>query len=225
MRIRTLAVAVAILSCLGGGPAMAKKKPLDNRLYATYSRDGSGFDMDVCGAVGDVSGCFGGGTMSGPFEQPCALLEGSATTTRNVMTRDIYLLDRRTTRNAPAMLYVYTRKDTFGENSDSIELTLKQTLPLDFTGGKNAACFMAGNDTDVYAGTSASAVVDDIRKSDLTTSKFTGQDLLIGIDADERGDISVNFKIGFAIIAVNGFGEGGGGNEYLAGTRNSWKPQ
>ncbi|MEI9930784.1 MAG: hypothetical protein WDM89_09585, partial [Rhizomicrobium sp.] len=221
-------IVAAVLTCLLNSVAEAKKAALDERLYTTYRADGppgTGYDVVVCGAVGQTDGCYGVGAMVPPFEHACALLEGSPKTNGNVMTRDIYVLDKRSSSKTSVMLYVYTRTDTFSENSDSVDLELTKQVELGMTGGSKAKCYMAGNDTDVYAGTSTGAIVSDLSKKKLSVTSFNTNGLLVGLDADERGDVTVNFVDGWYIIAVNGFGVGGGGSQYTVGTRNSWKPQ
>jgi hypothetical protein len=228
MRNRVPLVAASLLACSWCGAAEAKKAALDAHLYATYSPDGppgTGYELSVCGAVGDTQGCYGSGFLTPPFEQACALLEGTPKTVGNVMTRDIYVLDKRNSKTAAVQLYVYTRTDTFGANSDTVDVELTKQIALAVVGGKKAGCAMAANDAAVYAGTTASANVAVIDKKTLTATSFQGQGLLLALTADERGGIAVDSEQGFGIIPYDGVGgQGGGGQAYLVGTRNAWKP-
>ena len=228
MRIGALAVltAAVALSCFGA--AQAKKVALDQTLYSMYSPDGppgTGLDLTVCGSVGNTSGCYGGAFIT-TFEHECAVLEGAAKTKDNVMTRDIYIMDERTRKNDPVYLYVYERKDTFGENSDNIEVKLKDQLALNLHGGPKGKCFMAASDATIYAGTSVGGDIAGIDKKTLTqinASRPGGAGLVTAITADDRGNIAIDFENGFGVIPYwnSSAGIGGGGVNYLSNTRNA----
>src|ERR1700754_2603034 len=69
----------------------AQAKALDAGLFTQYEgSNGTQMIYDVCGSVGDTSGCYGGDILQ-PFEHACAVIEGAAETDGNVMTRDIYV--------------------------------------------------------------------------------------------------------------------------------------
>jgi len=221
-----LAIAVAI-ACSYAGMAEAKKSSPDQTLWSQYSPDGppgTGYDLDVCGQVGNTSGCYGGGTMLG-FDHACAIIEGSAKTKGSVMTRDVYVLDERSNKNDPGILYVYERKDTFGTNSDTIELNLKMQVTLDLHSGSKGKCFMAASDATIFAGTSASTQLNEIDKKALTATSFN-VGLMTSITADDRGNIAIDDANGFGIIPYwnSSAGQGGGGEGYLSNTRNAWVP-
>ena len=155
MRVHVLSVAFLAVASVYAGAAEAKKISPDQFLFAMYEPDGTGYDLTVCGQVGNTSGCYGGGTMLG-FDHACAIIEGSAKTKNSVMTRNVYVLDERTNKKDASVLYVYERKDTFATNSDNIELSLKKQITLDLNSGSNGKCFMAASDTTIFIGTSAS---------------------------------------------------------------------
>ena len=220
------AIAVAI-ACSYVGIAEAKKSSPDQTLWSQYSPDGppgTGYDLEVCGQVGNTSGCYGGGTMLG-FDHACAILEGSAKTKDSVMTRDIYVLDERTNKNDSAILYVYERKDTFGVNSDNIELNLKKQVTLDLHSGPKGKCLMAASDTVVYAGTTLSTQLNEIDKKTLAATSFN-VGLMTSITADDRGTIAIDDASGYGIIPYwnPSASQGGGGVGYLSNTRNAWVP-
>jgi hypothetical protein len=215
----------ALLALAFTGTAEAAKVTLDAGLVAEYTAGATSVQFTVCGHTAQTSGCYGGGTMSPPFEQACAVLEGKPRQKDDKVTRDLYVLDKRTLKTDPAMLYVYTRVDTISDTYDSIQVTLKQQIPLAATGGTRSHCFMAANDAFVYAGTDASATLGVVDKKALTASPLNGGGLLSNLTADERGYIAMDFQGTFAIFDPTGNGvESGGGLNYLVGTRNAWKP-
>src|SRR5262249_12091986 len=121
MHIRVPLATAALLACAWSGAAGAKPA-LDATLFAEYTASATGVQFTVCGATLNTSGCYGGGAMSPPFEQACAVLEGTPKTKNNVVRRDIYVLDKRTSKTDPAMLYIYTRSDTITDSSDTVQV-------------------------------------------------------------------------------------------------------
>ena len=119
MRICAPLTTAVVLCCAWSGAAEAKKVALDAGLYTTYGKAGAGslINFIVCGSVGSSEGCYGSGRL-GPFEEPCAVLEGKPRQHKNVIRRAIYVLDKRSSDAAPITLTVFTRIDRFGENSD-----------------------------------------------------------------------------------------------------------
>ena len=229
MRVRVPLATAAVFCCVWSGAAEAKKTTLDARLVTEYSADGTTVVFSVCGdLVGGTSGCFGGGTL-GPFEQACAVLEGTAEQVGAVVTRQIYVLDKRTSNTDPITLTVYTRTDTITNDSDTIQVTQTKQVALGgLTGGANSHCSMAANESFVYAGTDV-----DIRAASMQKKKFhvalvggfSPPQPLVSITADERGFISLHFGNGFELFDPHGREDGGGGGGVdLVGTRNAWKP-
>jgi hypothetical protein len=225
MRAHLLAAAAAAIVFSCAGTAQAKKAALDQTLYSMYSPDGppgTGLDLTVCGAVGNTMGCYGGGFLE-PFEHECAILEGAAKTKENIVTRSIYVLDERSSKNDPAILYVYTRTDAFSENGDSINVSLNKQVTLDLHGGSKAKCFMAASDTTIYAGTSVSGKVSIIDKKSLAATTGADGGLVTAITADDRGNVAIDSESGFGVIPYwnPSAGIGGGGVNYLSNTRNA----
>jgi hypothetical protein len=222
---RILLAMAASLALAWNGPAAAGKVTLDAGLFAQYTANATGVQFTVCGHTADTSGCYGGGTMSPPFEQACAVLEGSPKQKSNKVSRDLYVLDKRTSKTDPVMLYVYTRTDTITDTSDSIQLSLKEQIPLPMTGGSKSHCYMVANDAFVYAGTDASATLGVVDKKTLAANPLSGGGLLSSLTADARGYIAMDFGGSFAIFDPNGGGvQSGGGVNYLVNTREGWKP-
>ena len=94
-------------------------------------------DWNVCGSLPGSSGCYGSGTL-GPFGRIGALLEGEPKTDRNAntVTRAIYVLDYASGPNQnEVVLYVYTKVDTITTDSDTVTVTLSQTISLPLVGG------------------------------------------------------------------------------------------
>ena len=130
MNLRNFGLAsgtVMLAVVAASAPASAQK--LDVGLFTTYSGGGTSISYVVCGSLPQSSGCYGSGTLS-PFEQACAVLEGKAKQKNNVVTRAIYVLDRRTSPSAAITLSVYTRTDTISASSDSIQVSLTKQVSL-----------------------------------------------------------------------------------------------
>jgi hypothetical protein len=221
------ATAAALLSFAGIQNSLAAGAPaLDNGLFATFSASPTSVSFSVCGQTGGSSGCFGGASLSPPFEQACAVLQGKPRTKGDVMTRDIYVLDKRTSSSAPIMLYVYERSDTIANGFDSVSATLKKTVNLGLTGGTASHCALAGNLDYVYAATSADTVVAGMDKATYAVSDlggFSPPATVTSITADDRGYVSLHFTEGFYVYDPNGnLQEDGGGAADFINQRNGW---
>lgn len=184
--------------------------------------------MLVCGSLPGSEGCYGSGTMS-PFESACAVLEGKPKykpiDSGEVVTRPIYVLDRRSSKTAAAILYIYTRTDTITQDTyDSVSLVLDTQISPSFNGGGlNAKCSMAANDIAVYAGTDKGGA-STVDKKTLSVNTLAGPGL-VSITADERGFVAVNTTCCNAIFSPQGGGvQSGGGNWDMINDRNAWKP-
>jgi hypothetical protein len=144
----------------------------------------------VCGRLPNTFGCYGGGNLTS-FESGCAVLEGAPHTKGNVVTRGIYVLDRRVSDSDPVTLFVYTRTDTITDSFDTVFVGLERQVPLGITGGKHAKCRMAGNHSFVYAGTDLIEFAVSVNKSDFTVTQVGGANTT-SITADQRGYVAVN---------------------------------
>jgi hypothetical protein len=242
MRSNLLLASVAVLACASGaawaGNTVTRvpvtwetptKQNLYSGLFATYSANATSVSFTVCGSLPESEGCYGFATMQ-PFEQACAVLEGKPKINKdNVMTRAIYVLDKRTSKAAPITLYVYKRTDTLTDSDDTVQVTLEQSVPLGLTGGSSSHCSMAGNDDYVYAATDQDETAAGINKKTLTVSQlggFSPPSTITSITADDRGYVSLHFVEGFYVFAPDGSGEeDGGGAADMVNTRNGWIPQ
>jgi hypothetical protein len=220
-------VAVSLAAMAAGEPASAKKL-LDATLFTTYSGGGASISYVVCGSLPQTSGCYGSGSLS-PFEQACAVLEGKEKQKNNVITRAIYVLDKRTSASAPITLYVYTRTDTITDTSDSIQVSLTKTVYLGINGGASANCSMAANKDFVYAATDADTVAAGMNKSTYAVSQlggFSPPANIVSITTDDRGYVSLHFNGGFYVYGPDGsLQEDGGGAADMVGTHNAWVPK
>jgi hypothetical protein len=229
MNLRNFVLAsgtVMLAVVAASAPASAQK--LDAGLFTTYSGGGTSISYVVCGSLPQSSGCYGSGTLS-PFEQACAVLEGKAKQKNNVVTRAIYVLDRRTSPSAAITLSVYTRTDTISASSDSIQVSLTKQVSLGLNGGASSHCSMAANNDFVYAATDADTVAAGMNKSTFAVSQlggFSPPANIVSITADERGYVSLHFNGGFYVYGPDGsLQEDGGGAADMVGTRNAWIPK
>ncbi len=222
-------IAAACLWSLGGaGAAWAHKVALDAGLFTTYSAGATSVNFVVCGSLPESEGCYGSGSLS-PFEQVCAVLEGTPKQKGDVVTRAIYVLDKRTSKKSPITLTVFTRTDTITDGSfDTIQVTQTKQIPLGITGGAKAKCSMAANDAFVYAATDADTNAVAVDKTAFTVSPiggFSPPEPVTSITADERGYVALHFQDGFYVLGPDGSDqEDGGGPADMVGTRNAWKP-
>jgi len=226
-RVVLASVAVSLAVVAGSAPAFAKKL-LDATLFTTYSGGGASISYVVCGSLPQSSGCYGSGSLSS-FEQACAVLEGKEKQKNNVITRAIYVLDKRTSASAAITLYVYTRTDTITDTSDSIQVSLTKTVSLGINGGASANCSMAANKDFVYAATDADTVAAGMNKSTYAVSQlggFSPPANIVSITADDRGYVSLHFNGGFYVYGPDGnLQEDGGGAADMVGTHNAWVPK
>jgi hypothetical protein len=242
MKANLLLAGVAALACVSGAAWAGNnvnrvpvtwetptKQNLYSGLFATYSANATSVSFTVCGSLPQTEGCYGGGTMQ-PFEQACAVLEGTPKINKkNVMTRAIYVLDKRTSNTAPINLYVYKRTDTLTDSYDTVQVTLVQSVPLGLTGGASSHCSLAGNLDYVYAATDQDTTAAGINKTTLAVSQlggFSPPSTITSITADDRGYVSLHFGEGFYVFAPDGSGEeDGGGAADMVNSRNGWIPQ
>lgn len=221
------AASVAAFLAFASSSTMAASTPaLDDGLFAEFSSSPTSVSFIVCGATGGTSGCYGSASLSPPFEQACGVLQGKPKTRGDVMTRAIYVLDKRTSSTDPIMLYVFERKDVISGGFDTVSATLKQTVNLVLTGGTNSYCAMAGNDNYVYAATSVDEVAAAVNKKTFAVTDeggFSPPATIVSITADDRGYISLHFNEGFYVFDPQGNlqADGGGAADFI-NQRNGW---
>jgi hypothetical protein len=223
---KSIVGAAFLLSCCVAGSSVQAapppRGPLDKTLYAEFTLNSTFVEFTVCGSLPQSEGCYDGGTMNPPFEQACAVLQGEPKTKGDVMTRDIYVLDKRTSPTAPALLYVFERQDTITQTFDTTTVTLVGTVNLGITGGSQAHCSMAADKKYVFVGTDANPNAIRVSKSDNSTLSFgiSNQGGVLNINADDRGYIALDFSGGY-LITYQGFTViDGGGNYDLVGVDN-----
>jgi hypothetical protein len=213
--IASILAAFAVTST--GQPVAAAK--LDAGIYTNYSfsSDGQEVIFSVCGSAG----CYGGGDLES--DRACAVMEGKPKQDGNVLTRYIYVFDKRSSVDSPAVVNVYLRTDTFTD-TDTIVVKLDQQVQTGLAGAPHANCFMAGSNSNIIVGTDASQVVAEIGKVNLKVSHINGEPSAVqSITADHRGYITVTYLAGgFRTVNPKGDLEGFGGGTYqLANTRNA----
>ncbi len=180
--------------------AVPAATPIDATLYTRYHTDPNQtiIDWNVCGSLPDSSGCYGSGSL-GPFGRVGALMEGEPTTNRiaNTVTRAIYVLDSASGPNQnEVVLYVYTKVDTITTDSDTVTVTLSQTISLPLVGGTSAMTpQMAANKQFLFIGTDQSpqAVVLDKRTFSVTQLGGSSSSNVFGIFANQYGYATITF--------------------------------
>jgi len=223
---KTFGMTLATLMLAAANGAQAHKTLLDAGLYAQYRMDGSGvIQMDVCGKLVTTHGCYGG-SIFGSFEHACAVLDGTPHQKGNVITRAIYVFDKRTSATDDTILYVFKRKDTISDSFDDVKVTPVQQIQLPISGGAQAHCFAAANDAFVYVGTHEGSGVVAIDKASLTAA-IAVNGHVNSISADDRGYVLANTDQLSEIFDPAGVAiSGGGSSDYnLINTRSPWNPQ
>lgn len=227
---RVFAVLLSGLAFLGfGASSSVSQTRIDDGYYVTYHAASQGHAIayttcEIARLGGSGNGCLNSGVLR-RFEQPCAIMEGGARINANVVTRDIYVLDKRFTTTDPVLLSVFRRRDTFGRTSlirTKVELLI--TLPLGFKAGPQSHCFMAANRVAVYAGTDASGKLAAIDKSTFSIARldFQSTDKLTYMTGGDRGYVAIGATNGFVLIAPDGQADRhGGGVEYTLNNHNA----
>jgi hypothetical protein len=180
-------------------PATPAATPIDGTLYTRYNMDPAHttVNWNVCGSLPGSSGCYGAGSL-GPFGRVGALLEGEPKTNRsaNTVTRAIYVLDTASgTDQNGVVLYVYTKVDTITKDSDTVTVTLSQTISLPLVGGTNPhSAQMAANKQFLFIGTDQSPTAVQINKRTFSITELGGFTLnVFGIFGDPYGYVTLSF--------------------------------
>ncbi len=199
----------------GGVPAAPAAAPIDATLYTRYNVNTAGtiISWNVCGSLSGSSGCYGSGSL-GPFGRLGALLEGEPKTDRiaNTVTRAIYVLDLASGPNQnDVVLYVYTKVDTITTESDTVTVTLSQTISLPLVGGYAA---MAANKQFLFIGTDQSQQAVEIDKQTFSVTQvgggFSPPINVTAILGDQYGYVTLSFgsfrsaHTGFNVIGPDG---------------------
>jgi hypothetical protein len=184
----------------------APAAPIDATLYTRYNvdPDHTNIGWNVCGSLPGSSGCYGSGTL-GPFGRVGAMLEGEPKTDRhaNTVTRAIYVLDSASGPNQnEVVLYVYTKVDTITTDSDTVTVTLSQTISLPLVGdplSSGALPFMAANKQFLFLGTDQSPQAVELDKRTFSITQLGGFTPPINVFA-----ILVN-QYGYATLSFGSF--------------------
>ena len=200
----------------GSVPA-APAAVIDATLYTRYNTDiaHTTVNWNVCGSLPGSSGCYGSGSL-GPYGKAGALLEGEPTTdaNQNTVTRAIYVLDYKSGPNQnEVVLYVYTKVDTITTDSDTVTVTLSQTISLPLVGSTSAMTpQMAANKQFLFIGTDQSQqpVVLDKRTFSVTQLGGFPPSNVFGIFANQYGYATITFGAfrgghnGFIVVGPDG---------------------
>ena len=175
---------------------------IDATLYTRYNldRDHTSVGWAVCGSLPGSSGCYGSGTL-GPFGKVGALMEGEPKTDRiaNTVTRAIYVLDHASGPNQnEVVLYIYTKVDTITTDSDTVTVTLSQTISLPLVGDplSRSLPFMAANKQFLFLGTDESPQAVELDKRTFSVTQLGGFSppiKVFGIFANQYGYATLSF--------------------------------
>ena len=212
--VASAAALVALSSLMGTVPARAA--PLDENIATSYTALGTSINWQTSGAITPQSS----GTL-GPFSRACAVLEGKPHTHGDIMTRSVYVLDAGNGNPSTVVLHIYTRTDTItssgGVTSDVETIVPRRQVVLSLVSQVGNVCYMAANDTSVFASTSANNQASIVNKTTFTETIIqsyvtaTG-DPVTQITAAEEGVVFVTFGTG----PNAGFAEFNNASQYLA---------
>jgi len=237
---RTLVATTLICAGLSygqeGGVPAAPATVIDATLYTRYNTDigHTTVNWNVCGSLPGSSGCYGSGSL-GPFGQIGALLEGEPKTNRNAntVTRAIYVLDYKSGPNQnEVVLYVYTKVDTITTDSDTVTVTLSQTISLPLVGDFPAQTSMTANKQFLYIGTDLSPNGVQVDKRNFTVTQIVGFPPinLFAITANPYGYVTLSFgsfgspSTDFIVVGPDGSTEeDGGGSQFMLNTSQAVK--
>lgn len=181
-------------------PATAHSAAADANVETVYTPRTTSINW---GALGQNAG--GSNGSIGPFTRACAIVEGQPTTSGNVTTRNVYVLDAGDGTTSNVVLNVFSKTDTLtttsNSTSDSVAFTLSQQVTLSLASQASAVCYMAANDTSVFAGTSANNFASIINKSSLAETTVAStvtlfNDPVTQITATSEGKVLVTFGTG-----------------------------
>ena len=238
----TVVAATLICASLSYGQAGAvpAATPIDATLYTRYHTDPneSIVDWNVCGSLPGSNGCYGSGSL-GPFGRIAGLMEGEPKTNlhANTVTRAIYLVDLASGPNQnEVVLYVYTKVDTITTDSDTVTITLSQTISLPLVGGLfNGTNYpsMAANKQFLFFGTRQNPVAVEINKRTFSVSQLGGFSPpinIFGITANDYGYVTLSFgkfntsNTAFIVVGPDGSDvEDGVGSQFMLNTDQAIK--
>ena len=131
-------------------------------------------------------------------------------------------------------LYVYKKTDMITASSDTVNVTLFNTVNLPLVGGTSALASMAANKRFLVVGTDQSPFAYQIRKTNFQLTQFGGFSPPINtsaITADQYGYITITFgsfsggESGFIVLSPQGaLQEDGGGAEFMLSTDQAVLP-
>jgi hypothetical protein len=222
-----------------GGVSAGSAVPIDATLYTRYNIDSVAhlsFNWAVCGSLPGSSGCYGSGTL-GPFGTIGALLESEPKTDliANTVTRAIYVVDDASGPNQnEVVLYVYTKVDTITTDSDTVTVTLSQTISLPLVGGGSTQISVAANKQFLFIGTDRSPYAVEINKRTFSVTQvgggFSPPINVSAITANQYGYVTLSFgsfrsaQTGFNVIGPNGSDEEDGvGSQVMLNTDQAIK--
>src|SRR5437667_11763051 len=238
-------VVAATLICLNigygeRGVAAAPAAAIDATLYTRYHTDPNQtiIDWNVCGSLPGSSGCYGSGSL-GPFARIGGVMEGEPKTDliANTVTRPIYLVDIASGPNQnEVVLYVYTKVDTITTDSDTVTVTLSQTISLPLVGGIASGSnytSMAANKQFLFFGTRLNPEAVEINKRTFSVTQLGGFSPpinIFGITANDYGYVTRSFgkfntsKHALIVVGPDGSDvEDGDGSQFMLNTDQAIK--
>jgi hypothetical protein len=137
------------------------------------------------------------------------------------MTRSVYVLDAGNGGPNTVVLNIFTKTDTIttsgGATSDTVSVVLDRQVVLPLTSQTGVVCYMAANDTSVFASTSANnvaSIVDKATAAQTTIASYVAANNgpVTQITATDEGVVFVTFGTG----SNAGFAEFDDQSNYLA---------
>jgi hypothetical protein len=214
MNLRTFALLAASSVMI---TALAHGAPTVGNIATGYSVLGTSINWFTTGQIASSSS----GTL-GPFNNACAIIEGTPETQANVISRIVYVLDAGNGDSETVYLYLFIETDTItsvdGVMTDVETIVPGRRVELPLTSQAATQCYMAANDGSVFVGTRANNQAVEVNKKTLAKSTYeisvgySDNAFVSQISAAEDGLVLITFGTGYS----SGWAEFDNEGTYLA---------
>jgi hypothetical protein len=171
----------------------------------------------------------------GPFGRVGAIMEGKASESGDVVTREVYIIDTASGSSADGVtLSIYKKTDTVTASYDTVEVSFVRSVTLPLKGGAHANCYVAGRNAYLYVATDKGPAAVQVNKGSLELTPISSGSIppatrVLGISvttasaATTAGAVTIAFggttPGAASYVSYNAAGQqfeqGGGYNAYL----------
>lgn len=231
----TLALTTGMVGAASTMAEAASNPVTDAHVYTTYEASGTtGISWRTCGSTKETQGCYNSGIIS-PVDGACAILEGTAVATGDIVKQKIYILAAGTRKFPEAALQVWLKTNTFTYKKVKTTMELRKKLALPMNIAPDASCYLGANADYVFAGSSITTYAVGINKTNWALEAIGGSfpdiTYVSGINGTTDGYVTISLGDSFGDYTFYTFtptGNGdsfGGGLEFIPDSINSFPPQ